>query len=269
MYEFQCPTPVDVLARLNAGSLEIVAEDRQTATVDVAPYDNSDASRAAAENTRVDLRDGRLIVEAPESGGWSWRWRSQRLRVNIRVPLDCTLQLKVASADASCHGRFASASVNSASGDVYLEHVAGELSVNTASGDVRLIEVGGQLRVNAASGDLTAQIVHGEITAHAASGDLEVEQADAGLRATTASGDVRIGTARRGTFRINCASGDVSIGVAQGTGVWLDLTTMSGSTRSDLAVSDSDGTRQHDLSLQVRTASGDITVHRVAQPAAA
>lgn len=264
MYEFDCPTPVHLLTRLGGGALEIVAEPRATATVEVAPYDDSDAAREAAANTRVDLRDGRLVVEPPEIGAWLFR-RSPRLRVDVRVPLGCTLHVKVASASVSCHGRYASAVVNSASGDIYVEQVTGDLSANTASGDVRLIEVGGHLRVIAASGDLSAQAVGGEVTAHAASGQVEIEQAGAGVRATTASGDVRVGAARRGTIRINTASGDVSVGVAQGTGVWLDLITMSGATRSDLAVGEPAGARR-DLTVQVRTASGDIDLHRVAGP---
>ncbi|MFS8479253.1 MAG: DUF4097 family beta strand repeat-containing protein [Micromonosporaceae bacterium] len=267
MYEFDCPAPVHVLTRLGAGSLEITAEPRETATVEVTPYDETDAGREAAARTRVDLRDGRLTVEAPE--GWLLR-RSPRLRVALRVPLDCTLHVKVASADTNCRGRYADAVVNTASGDVYVEHVTGDVSANTASGDLRFVEVGGQLRVNMASGDITAQAVGGELTIHSASGEVAVEQIAAGARVTTASGDVRIGAARRGVVRITCASGDVSVGVTEGTGVWLDLVTMSGKTRSDLSVTPAaPATGRPGLTVQVRTASGDIDVHRVTQPAAA
>lgn len=268
MYEFDCPAPVDVLARLGGGSLEMAAEPRATATVQVTPYDDSETARDAASRTRVELRDGRLTIEAPDAAGWLFR-RAPRLRVQVRIPTDCTVHLKVASADANCHGRYASARVSTASGDVYLEQVTGDLSANTASGDLRMGEVGGQMRVNAASGDLTVQAVAGEITAHAASGDVTIQQAGAGVRVTTASGDVRVGTARRGAVQVNCASGDVSIGVAQGTAVWLDLTTMSGATRSDLSVQDGAASGRRDLTIQVRTASGDIEVHRVVLPTAA
>lgn len=264
-YDFDCPTAVHVLTRLGGGSVEIVAEQRNTATVQVAPYDDSESAREAAANTRVDLRDGRLVVEAPEAAGWLFR-RSPRLRVDIRLPLDCTLQVNVASAEANCHGRYASAVVNSASGDVRFEQVTGDLSANTASGDLRLGHVGGQLRVNAASGDISVQAVDGEVTAHTASGDIEIARAGAGVNAKTASGDVRVGTARRGDIRVTSASGDVSVGVAEGTGVWLDLTTMSGATRSDLAVGEAVSEARKDLTVQVRTLSGDIDVHRVAGP---
>lgn len=270
MPEFPCPEPVSLVTRVGGGVVDIVAEDRSTATVEVAPYDNSEAARDAAANTKVEMRQGRLLVEAPDVTGWLFR-RPPRLRVDIRLPRDSQVQLKVASADVSCHGRYATAVVTSASGDVFLETVTGDVTANTASGDVRVVEVGGQLQVRAASGDVAAQVVEGTVTIHSASGDLEIEQAGDGVRATTASGDVRIGAARRGTVSLKSASGDVSVGVVAGTGVWLDLITMSGATHSDLAVGGdpAPGGGTPALTVQVRTASGDIEIRRVSQPATA
>ena len=63
MYEFPCDGPVAVTARLGAGSLEVTAEDRSTATVEVSAYRNNDSSREAAANARVEMRDGRLTGE--------------------------------------------------------------------------------------------------------------------------------------------------------------------------------------------------------------
>jgi len=270
MPEFPCPEPVLLVTRVGGGAVDVVSEDRQTATVEVAPYDDSDASREAATNTRVEMRQGRLLVEAPDASGWLFR-RNPRIRVDIRLPLDCPVQLKVASADVSCHGRYATAAINSASGDVFVEAVTGDVTANTASGDVRIGDVGGRLDVKAASGDVSVQQATGPVTVHSASGDVEVDEAGEGVRATTASGDVRIGAARKGTLSLRSASGDISVGVVAGTGVWLDLVTMSGSTRSDLAVGGTQEPRSGapELTVQVRTASGDIEIRRVVEPATA
>ncbi len=46
-HEFNTSRPVTLSLRLAGGGAEIVAEDRDTAVVDVAPDDNSDASREA------------------------------------------------------------------------------------------------------------------------------------------------------------------------------------------------------------------------------
>jgi DUF4097 and DUF4098 domain-containing protein YvlB len=102
-----------------------------------------------------------------------------------------------------------------------------------------------------------------------ASGDVDIDQAHSGVRVSTASGDVRLGSIRRGEIHINSASGDISIGVAAGTGVWLDLSSFSGTTRSDLSVNEAAAGGQHSASVYVKTLSGDIHVRRVAAPAAA
>jgi hypothetical protein len=62
----------------------------------------------------------------------------------------------------------------------------------------------------------------------------------------------------------------VNVGVAQGTSVWLDVITASGRTHSDLDMSGGPaGGGQPDLALTLRTASGDIDIHRVVASAAA
>jgi hypothetical protein len=265
MPEFNTPGPVTVSLRLAGGGAEIIAEDRDTAVVEVAPDDNSDASHEAAANTRVELRGDTLYVDAPEWTGWLFR-RGPKLRVTARVPNDGPLVVKVASADVRATGRYAQASINTASGDIAVEHVTGDATANSASGDLAFGRVDGQLRLNSASGDTSTSYVGADVVAHSASGDIHLGYAGASVRANTASGDITIGTSRTGTVRVNSASGDVQVGVAAGTGVWLDLNTFSGDARSDLA---SSGAPQGaaTLTVQIRTMSGDIDVHRVADRA--
>jgi hypothetical protein len=269
MYEFNCPEPVTLSLRVAGGTAEIFAEDRRDATVEVVPFDGSDAARDAAGRTRVELRDGALLVEAPEWTGWLFR-RGPRVRVRVHLPQDCDLAVRVASADVRAAGRYRSASVASASGDLSVEHVTGDVSANAASGDVRIGRVDGNLKVNGASGDIAVGYVGGDVIAHSASGDVAVNHAGGSLRATTASGDVRVGMATTGAIRANSASGDVTVGVAAGTGVWLDLTSISGDTRTDLTMpAGSADQSAATLNLQVRTVSGDIDVHRADLHAAA
>src|SRR5690606_12463897 len=78
----------------------------------------------------------------------------------------------------------------------------------------------------------------------------------------TASGDVQLGSVHGDQVDVVTASGDVSVGVPAGTGVWLDITTASGSTHSDLAMSGEAPPNGAKLALTVRTASGDIHIHR-------
>ena len=45
MPEFDCPKPITVSLRAGGGTVDITAEERRTALVDVSPYDDSDAAR--------------------------------------------------------------------------------------------------------------------------------------------------------------------------------------------------------------------------------
>lgn len=269
MYEYPAPGPITATVKLGGGALSISAEQRDTATVDVQPFDSSEASRQAAEKIKVELRGADLIVETEDGGSWLFR-RGARLRVDVRLPLDSRLHVKIASAAVRCTGRYATAAVSSASGDVYVEEATGDVTAQTASGDVAVERAGGRVKAQTASGSLDVRYAGGDLTINSASGDARVGVAGASVNANTASGDIDLGVVRQGTVKINSASGDVRVGVLAGTAVWLDLSTMSGDTSSDLNVGGGEVPPSgSQLTLQVRTMSGDIEVHRVVPPTSA
>jgi DUF4097 and DUF4098 domain-containing protein YvlB len=270
MPEFPCTQPFTLTVRIGGGSVDVVAEDRSTALVEVEPFDDSEASRTAAAAAVVRPNGAGLFVEAPQSsGGWLLR-RAARLRVTARVPTGSGVALRLASATARCHGRFAGATVVTASGNVSIEEVTEDLTAKTASGDVMVGRVGGGAAVHTASGRMELGAVGGHLTAHTASGDLDVGSLGDGVRAVSASGDVRVGELSRGAVRVKSASGNIDLGVAAGTGVWLDLSTTSGAVHSDLAMAPAPPTAGGAaLSVIVRTTSGDITLSRTSASATA
>jgi DUF4097 and DUF4098 domain-containing protein YvlB len=262
MNEFQTPGPITVSLRLSGGAAVVTAEERDTAVVTVEPYDNSDVSREQAEHTRVALQGDTLVIHAPEGG---WIWRRGSVRVTARVPIDSTFQCNVASADAILAGRWAQGAANSASGDVEIGAVIGNLTVNTASGDVRVQAVGHDMNVRSASGDVEVGSVGGDASLNSTSGDLSLHDTGGSASARTASGDIQLLRARRGEVRAQTASGDVSVSVLPGTGVYMDVGTLSGSTHSDLHVGDAppaDNAPKSTVSVRVQTASGDVAVMR-------
>lgn len=262
MYEFQTSGPVTVSARLPSGGITMTAEERDGVVVDVQPADASNASRQRAAETQVELDGDTLIVHAPDRSGW--RLRGGGIRVTARVPLDSGFDIHVASADIGLAGRWRTGSARTASGDIRIEHVTGDLSVDTASGDLFADAVGGNVRANSASGDVRVGTVGGDATFHAASGDLRVLDTGGSVVARTASGDIELHRTRRGEARVSSASGDVSVSVLPGTGVYMDVRTVSGSTRSDLDVGDNPPADQTGelLSLRLQTISGDVSVLR-------
>jgi DUF4097 and DUF4098 domain-containing protein YvlB len=261
MHEFPATSPLHLVVRLSSGSLEVTAEERESATVDVQPSDDRDASHDLAERTTVELRGDTLSVVTPNSTGGLLR-RSGSVHIQVRVPVDGSVEVRSASADTTCRGRYTRAAVDSASGDIFIEHVTGDAAAHTASGKIRLIRVDGDLTASGASGDVRADRTGGRVDAKLSSGDLQIGDAASDVVAKTASGDIRIAAAGRGAVQVSTVSGDVGVGVRAGTGVWLDLSTVSGRTRNGLDMAGGAPGEGHQLNLQVRTVSGDIDVHR-------
>jgi DUF4097 and DUF4098 domain-containing protein YvlB len=257
--EFTCTGPIDITVDLSAGALTVTADDQMTATVRVTPYDASEASLFAADDTTVTFADDRLRIETPHTRG-SWMRRNGRVRIDLRVPVGSKLRTRTGSADINIGSGLGGVVANSGSGDIMVDHVDGDVSAETGSGDIRLDEVAGAVRAQTGSGDLVATSVAGPLTVDAASGDVTVHDAHGPVRVNTASGDVRIGAARGDQVRVTTASGDASVGVPAGTRVWMELSTVSGSAMNDLTMTGAEPEGGAQLNLRIHTVSGDIAV---------
>jgi DUF4097 and DUF4098 domain-containing protein YvlB len=266
MYEFPVTGTIEAEFRLAGGRIETTTQNGlTTATVTVEPMDGSDASREAAERTTVEMHGTRLTVKAPEieTTGWLRGGRSAKIMVTAALPAGSSMELRSASADATLHGVYGAVAVHTASGDAFVETVTGDLTVQAASGDTNAGHVGGDLKVDSASGDLHAEQVDGTVVVHTASGDVEVGAVGNGAKANTASGDITITKLIHGHAKINSASGDIEVGVGTGTGVYMDIVSMSGRARSDLDTSPAPVNGNNpEVTLHLRSMSGDITVKR-------
>jgi DUF4097 and DUF4098 domain-containing protein YvlB len=239
-WDFPATDPIDLRVDIPAGSITVTALATATATVTVAPCAAGRRGEEFLADTRVELDGGVLSVIAPDRRGLH---RGASLDVTVQVPSGSAGDLVTASADVRCSGELRSLAVRTASGDVAADRVSGPVQVHSASGNVRLGDVGA-LRAETASGDVQVR---------ATAGDVSVR---------TASGDVQIGAVTTGRTDITSASGNVDVDVTAGIGVYLDLSTLSGSATSDLAATAGD----HDatVTLRCRTISGDVRVGRAA-----
>ena len=109
----------------------------------------------------------------------------------------------------------------------------------------------------------------GEISASTVSGDLHVTSAGSSVNAKGVSGDVTVESVRRGEARLQSVSGDITLGVAAGARVWMDVSSMSGNTQSDLEPDDAGAGGEVDLRIKANSASGDIRLQRAAPVASA
>lgn len=262
MSEYPGSTPISANITLASGDCIVTAEQRDNTTVSVTPHKNDAKSKEAAEATKVDFRDGRLTIRGPEGmTGWLFGRGSGSINIVVKVPLGSNVTVKAASAPISLQGEFNVASATTASGRITVEKAA-ECSVNTASGEIRVMECAGNANGNTVSGDLQIDRVGGDLKAKSVSGDVRIGTTDGDIQANSVSGDVSIGTVKSGFCKVNSVSGSVSIGVASGTGVWMDLNTVSGTTSSDLPVGDMPGGAKASLELRVSAVSGNIDLFR-------
>ena len=280
---FQTPGETRLDIRLGAGEVRIETAEVQETTVVLEPLRDNDASKAAVENARLELRDRgdghEVVIDVRDRGRGIFR--NAEVLVAVTSPEGASVESKSGSADVEGHGRFGSvevetgsgdvefgelagdANINAASGDVQLATVGGNARVNTASGDVQIRSVGGDAKINSASGDVIIREVAGELSVNSASGDVLVREAGSTVGVNTASGDQEIGSVTTGKVTLKSASGDLKVGIREGTSLWVDARSRAGEVRSELPVSElpPDGNGPS-VELRANTMSGDITVSR-------
>jgi DUF4097 and DUF4098 domain-containing protein YvlB len=277
MPTFQTPQPVALRVRIASGDAHIRASARTDTVVEVLP-ENPSRKRdvETAEQTRVEQRDGAIIVEAPDDR----RGHTGSIRVTVDLPEDSQVSASAASGDIRVGGRVSEVEITTASGDQSVEQCTGNVTLNSASGDISCGPVGGDAKIETASGDVDVQPVQGSASLSTASGDITIPSVGSDARVTSASGDIRVGeiggsvkansasgdialaSVRSGKVSAESASGDISIGVASGTAAWLDVHSLTGdiSTSLDDAVGPEDADSQ--VEIRVNTVSGDIRIHR-------
>jgi hypothetical protein len=147
-------------------------------------------------------------------------------------------------------------SLSTASGDVLLSNVAGEINARTASGDISITQVDGIVRASTASGDIRVLDASGAVTANTASGDIEVE-----LKRIDATQGLQ-------ELKFASASGDVTVRALGQLNAQVEMSTASGSITNDfgIRVEDPEGHGRKAsgivgtgaIKLKMSTASGDL-----------
>jgi hypothetical protein len=258
-WDFPCTDPVDIsIESWGSGSIAISGEQTDRVSVEVLPSGRGRDAAELLDEVQVSFEDGQLYVRGPRLVSFR---RIKGLDLTIMAPAGSSCAAKTASADVSCVGELSGLAVQTASGDVTAAAISGNVTLHSASGDALLNEVGGDLVVSTASGDVQAKLVDGETRINTASGDVAVGYCSGPVSAHTASGDIDLACVTTGSIQLNSASGDMVVGVVPGIGVYLDLSSTSGSIRSELDASEGD-VAGATVELKCRTLSGDIRVFK-------
>jgi len=148
-------------------------------------------------------------------------------------------------------------------------------SLSTASGDIDVTDVTGDIKTKTASGNITIKQVTGNVQASAASGDVTVTGVAGTASASTASGDVDVeltSVASGAEMKFSSASGDVTVKAPTQLNAQVEMSTASGSIKTDfpLTIEDLDhhGKKAYGqvgsgaIKLKISTASGDVQLIR-------
>jgi hypothetical protein len=283
MPTFKSPEPISVTLELGVGDIRIVATDRIDTVVEVRPGDSTKKGDvAAAQQTRVDYANGRLLIKAPK--GWrqySFRGGGESVSVQIELPAGSQLRGEAGAAALRCTGRLGECDfkigvgdigvaetgrvrLKTGSGDVTVEHAVGHAELTTGSGSIRADSIDGTAVVKNSNGDTWIGEITGDLRVRSANGTIVVEQAQATVGAKTANGDVRIGEVSSGAVVAETAYGKVDLGIRDGVPTWLDLVSGYGTVHSDLDAAGRPGPAEDALQVRARSAFGDITIRRAA-----
>jgi Putative adhesin len=211
-----------------------------------------------AADLSVEFNGGHLIVTEPHALGMLMRRGG--IALVIEVPAGSRCAVRATAADLDCQGEIGALDARNSSGAISAARVRGSVQANTMSGQVAIGEADGEVEAHTASGLVSVGRVAADVTATTASGDIRIGAADGSVTARTASGRVSIESVARGQASVTTASGDVKVGVVHGTGVYLDLSSVTGRVSSDLEPSEEDG--QAELRLTCRTVTGALHVAR-------
>ena len=163
-----------------------------------------------------------------------------------------------------------SVSVTTASGDLWLEDLAGSQTVNTMSGDVTVASLGSTASdaqsVSTKSGDVIAAELTGEVTLNSLSGDVSVNGFTGLLRVSTQSGDIEV-SGGRGSVQLRAMSGDISAQLVEVGDEPLRLTSVSGDAHlvvpADVSLDVSAASTSGDARVDLELDGGERGEHRV------
>jgi hypothetical protein len=268
---FDVQGPVELDVRLTSGDIEVdpTAEGR----VEIELIAHDEESQRLVDNARIELSPHghrpTILVDVPQKKGFSISiFGRSGIECRIRCPHDSGLSVRTKSADISARGTLGGLNVQTASGDLDVNRVSGGVNGKSASSDFSAREVGGGVNIQTASGDIDLSIARGPINVTSVSGDISIGEAYDNVNANSVSGDQDHGAVMQGVVAAHSVSGDVTIAVRRGSKAFLDCTTVSGDTTSELELtSDAPAGDGPLVEIRAKTVSGDIRITRAPAPA--
>lgn len=275
---FDSPGPISATIELDFGDVRIRAGDHGATVVEVRPSDTAKKEDLkAAELTRVEYADERLLVKGPKQRSWFTMGGS--IDVTVELPSGSHLHGAAGAGDFDCDGRLGDCRIKtglgrirvdqagalhlkSSAGDISVDRVTGHAEITAGSGDVRLRELDAGAVVKNANGDTWLGVARGDLRLNAANGRIAVDLAQASVGAKSANGDIRLGEVVRGSVTLETQVGDLEVGIREGTATWLDVHATAGRVRNALGAADAPEPSAETVEVRARTRLGEIVITR-------
>ena len=218
--------------------------------------DDEKMARKIAESMGVVVTrpDGLIRIETryPEKGKvkksifsfFVERGQTMNISLTLTVPAGLSIETASASGDVEIGRILADVEASSASGDLVIRDVGGDLTVAVASGEIEVDEVGGNVKLSSAAGDIVVRNVGGDAEINVATGDVELTSIEGSLELSSYTGDSIVdgvgavkyegisGSARfvdvQGAVEASAASGDLNFRVTPESMSDYNITASSG-----------------------------------------
>ncbi len=269
--------PVTVDVDLGAGSVHVIASDRDDTLVTLLPWRESKSvdSRAVTETT-VELVGDRLVVRTPRGWRYYGPFESGGVNVTVELPSGSSVEGRTGFGALVAEGRLGSVRFKTGSGDLRVDdaerlelktssgtvavgRVTGPAELSTAAGTVRLRSVAGSAVVKNPNGATVVGEVTGSLEIR---GSAEVDRVAGSLTARAAYGELRVERVESGSVTLDTNYGGVEVGVPLGTAVWLDVTSRHGAVRNLLEASGAPAEGDRTAELHVTTGWGNVLLRR-------
>ena len=238
-WELAEPTTIDlegvreVRVRIVAGNVDVTGTDGAS---------RLELTAIKGQPLVVELDNGVLTVAYDDLSwksllGWTFG-RDREASLSLAVPPDCPVELGVVSASALVSGMTAPTRVRSVSGEVTLDGLSSRVRAQTVSGDLNTQALDGSLEFETVSGELTV-----------AGGTCE------SVRATSVSGEIALDV-DSADIRAQSVSGDVLVRLPSGTGLTVEVSSVSGRLDSGFDGLVTDGSKPGKRRLEGRIGDG-------------
>lgn len=209
-----------------SGDSKITTWDREEISIKV--YANREAQDKMKFEFKTDDSGIKLEEDAKDKNDRN-AYKNIKIRYEISMPRRYNTTIATASGDLDLGSLEGNVKYTSASGDINSSGVTGNVKISTASGDINLSSVTGETEISTASGEINCSSLAGDITASTASGDIVLSGNRGALEISTASGDITINYSgsNLGT-KLSSVSGDIHFNYSGDFAADLKANTLSG-----------------------------------------